>query len=210
MRLGTGPRGGFSATNTQLDGDSTPSGDVVDQGAARAPEPVVERDARSQRQEALGDANAQVVKGAGAVALQGEDALAGPEDRLDALSDRGEMKDALGLVPSRRPDDRCVELAGRFANSRPTQPLSPMANSPLPTHPLGALQQLDPDLSLVALGRSEGEGTRRPVAVQTGRAGESPRRSANATRTSRSRQHRRAPSGASSPPNGRTPRESSR
>jgi hypothetical protein len=32
------------------------------------PEPVVERDACAQRQEALGDASTQVVEGAGAVA----------------------------------------------------------------------------------------------------------------------------------------------
>src|ERR1700724_2715051 len=94
--------------------DSTPSGDVVDQSAARTPEPVVERDTCGQRQKALGDADAQVVKGAGAVALEGEDVLAGPEDRLDPLADRSEMQGAVGLVFSSRPEDRGVEVSDRL------------------------------------------------------------------------------------------------
>src|ERR1700710_827439 len=71
-----------------LDGGFHASGDVVDQGPARTTEPVVERDGGSQRQEALGDADAQVGESASAVALQGEDVLAGPEDRLHPLADR--------------------------------------------------------------------------------------------------------------------------
>src|SRR5262249_22827597 len=90
--------------------DSTPSGDVVDQGAARTPEPVVERDACGQRQEARSDANAQVVQGAGAVALEGEDVLAGPEDRLDPLADRSEVNSVVGLISASRPHDRGVEV----------------------------------------------------------------------------------------------------
>src|SRR6476659_2002693 len=93
--------------------DSTPSGDVVDQSAARTPEPVVESDACGQREEALGDASAQVVEGASAVALQGEDVLAGPEDRLDPLPDRGEMDAVVGLVLARGADERGAELTDR-------------------------------------------------------------------------------------------------
>src|SRR6188474_1197949 len=99
--------------------DSTPSGDVVDQSAARTPEPVVERDACSQCQEALGDANAQVCEGAGTVALEGEDVLAGPEDRLDALADRSEVKDTAGLVLARRADEGGAELSDRGGKAAP-------------------------------------------------------------------------------------------
>lgn len=141
--------------------DSTPSGDVVDQGATRTPEPVVERDCGSQRQEALGDADAQVMKGASAVALQGEDVLAGPKDRLDALSYRGEMKAAVGLVLSRRSDDRGVESVDRCCEVAPGIAL--VADEDLPTASACPFEQLDPDLALVALGRGECESTRRAV-----------------------------------------------
>ena len=99
--------------------DSTPSGDVVDQGAARTTEPVVERDAGGQGQEALSDADTQVVKGARAVALEGEDVLAGPEDRLDPLADRSKVDGAVGLVLACRSDDRGPEPTGRRGESLP-------------------------------------------------------------------------------------------
>lgn len=136
--------------------DSTPSGDVIDQGAARTPEPVVERDACSKRQEALGDASAQVVKGAGAVALEGEDVLACPEDRLDPLANRGEVNRALRLVLSSRPDDPGLQLVDRRGELAPGIAL--VADDDLPAGTLGTAQQLDPDLALVALRRGEREG----------------------------------------------------
>src|SRR6187200_319293 len=141
--------------------DSTPSGDIVDQGAARTPEPVVERDACGQCQEPLGDASAQVVEGASAVALEGEDVLAGPEDRLDPLAYRSEMNPVAGLVLSRRPDDRGVELTDRRGELTPGVAL--VADEGLPAASLRPFEQLDPHLALVALGRGEGEGPRSAV-----------------------------------------------
>jgi len=141
--------------------DSTPSGDVVDQGAARTPEPVVERDACRKRQEALGDASAQVVKGAGAVALQGEDVLAGPKDRLDPLADRGEVDAVVGLVLSSGPDDRGLEGADRLGEVLARVAL--VADDDLPAGPVCPFQQLDPDLALVALGGGQGKGPGRAV-----------------------------------------------
>lgn len=58
----------------------------------------------------LCDANTQVVKGASAVALEGDDVLSGPKDRPDPLADRGEVNAVVGLVLSRRPDNGGVEL----------------------------------------------------------------------------------------------------
>src|SRR6188474_27286 len=136
--------------------DSTPSGDVVDQGATRTPEPVVERDACGQCQEALGDASTQVVQGASAMALEGEDVLAGPKDRLDSLSDRSEVNAVVGLVLSGRPEDRCVELVDRRGELAPGIAL--VGDEDLPTASACSLEQLDPDLALVALGRGEREG----------------------------------------------------
>src|SRR5260221_8127280 len=136
--------------------DSTPSGDVVDQSAARAPEPVVEREGGGQGQEALGDASAQVVKGAGAVALEGEDVLAGPEDRLDPLADRSEVDCAGGPVLASRPCDRGLELSDRFGEAAAGVAL--VADEDLPTDPVCTFEQLDPHLALVALGGGEREG----------------------------------------------------
>src|SRR5450756_118330 len=92
--------------------DSTPtaSGAVVDQRSARSPEPVVEADAGRQAEEAGQDALAQAGHGARPVPLEREQVLAGPEDRLDALADGGQLRAAAGFVLARRPDDRGAQL----------------------------------------------------------------------------------------------------
>ena len=95
-----------------IDSTPTPSGAVVDQGTARAPEPVVEADAGRQAEEAREDALAQAGHGARSVALQGEQVLAGPEDRLDALADGGEVRAAAGLVGARRTRHSHAEIGG--------------------------------------------------------------------------------------------------
>lgn len=59
---------------------------------------VVERDRGGQGKEPVGDPGAQGVEGPGAVAFAGEDVFAGPEDALDPLSDRREMRVLSGLV----------------------------------------------------------------------------------------------------------------
>src|SRR5665811_1932413 len=93
-----------------IDSTPTPSGAVVDKGTTRAPEPVVEADAGRQAEEARQDALTQAGHGTGPVAFQGEQVLAGPEDRLDALADGGQVRPAAGLVLARRPYDRGAQL----------------------------------------------------------------------------------------------------
>src|SRR5204863_2203468 len=78
--------------------NSTASGNERDQGARRPPEPPVDIDACGERQHPRGDSGAQTRDRPRPVALQGEDVLAGPKDRLDPLADRGEVGAAPGLV----------------------------------------------------------------------------------------------------------------
>jgi len=91
--------------------DSTRLGDVVDECAARSSELVVEDDAGGEAEEALEDAFSDSGQGAGAVAFEGEEVFAGPEDRLDALADRREMEPSSGFVFAARPHDRGVQFA---------------------------------------------------------------------------------------------------
>src|SRR5271165_1308997 len=91
--------------------DSTRSGDIVDECAARAAEFVVEGDACGEAEEALEDAFFDAVEGACAVAFEGEQVFAGPEDRLDPLPDRCEMGSLPGLVFAAGPHDRRVKVA---------------------------------------------------------------------------------------------------
>ena len=58
--------------------DSTRSGDVVDECAARSSELVVEDDAGGEAEEALQDALPDSGNGAGAVAFECEEVVAGP------------------------------------------------------------------------------------------------------------------------------------
>jgi len=112
--------------------DSTAPGDVVEESAARTPESVIEGDATGERHEAFGNAHPEVVQRAGAVALQGEDVLAGLEDRLGPLADRGEAKAVGWLVLVGRPEERrslprfsvrgrihaCKDASGSFVTHR--------------------------------------------------------------------------------------------
>ena len=61
-------------------------------------EVVVEPHAGGEREEFGGDAGAQAVEGSGAVAFEPEAVFERPEDRLDALSDRGEVWSVSGFV----------------------------------------------------------------------------------------------------------------
>ena len=92
---------------------------VVDQRAAGAAELVVERDAGGECQEPLADACTQSVQGAGAVAFEAEQVFAGPEDALDALADRGQVRPGSGFVLAARADDQGVAVdASAAAKSR--------------------------------------------------------------------------------------------
>jgi len=120
--------------------DSTLAGDKVDEGATRTTEPVVDRDACGERQEALSDAGAQVGQCAGAVALEGEDVLAGPKDRLDPLTDLREPRAGLRLVAARWPQDRRPEL-GRLKRELATG-VALVADDRLAATALGPGQEL--------------------------------------------------------------------
>src|SRR5438046_1161388 len=100
--------------------NSTGSGKERDQGAGRSPEPPVDVDPRGERQHPGGDPGPQAIDRARPVALEGEQVLAGLEDRLDPLSDRGEVGAAAGLVaaPKQRsadPGDLGLEVVAGVA-----------------------------------------------------------------------------------------------
>jgi hypothetical protein len=70
---------------------------------------VVEGDGGGEREESAGQAGSEAVQGAGAVALEGEDVLGGPVDRLDSLADRREVQPFAGLVFAAGAHDRGVK-----------------------------------------------------------------------------------------------------
>ena len=69
-----------------IDSTPTPSAQLVDKSAAGSSQPVVEADTGREAEEAREYALTQAGRGAGPVALQGEQVLAGPEDRLHIVS----------------------------------------------------------------------------------------------------------------------------
>ena len=72
------------------------------------------------RQQNRGDhAFAEAGEGSGAVAFEGEQVFAGPEDRFDPLADRGEVRSLSGLVFAAGADDRGVEQLDVGGESRP-------------------------------------------------------------------------------------------
>ena len=75
-----------------------PLGAVVDERAGGSAEVVVERDAGGEREQPLADAGSQAVQGAGAVAFEREQVFAGPEDALDPLADRGQVRPVAGIA----------------------------------------------------------------------------------------------------------------
>src|SRR6266511_1859516 len=78
-----------------LDSESVAVGGEV---AAGVTDVVVVDEAGGERQEPERDAGADAGQGAGAVLFEGELALAGPDDRFDALADRAEGAVAVGFV----------------------------------------------------------------------------------------------------------------
>src|SRR5215208_90939 len=94
--------------------DATRSGGVVDEGAAWPAELVVEADAGGEREQACGDAGAEVAWGAGAVAFQAEQVFAGVEDRFDPLPDWCEVRAAPGFVAAGGAHDGGAERGDGF------------------------------------------------------------------------------------------------
>src|ERR687898_1860816 len=91
--------------------DSTRSGHVGHERAARSPELVVEPDAGRQGQDAGADARPESFRCAGAVALEAQDVLEGLKDRLDAPADAAQVGPAAGrLVRARRAHHAAAEV----------------------------------------------------------------------------------------------------
>ena len=130
--------------------DSTPtaSGAVVDKGTAGASQPVVEADAGRQAKEACEDALTQPGHGTRSVALQGEQLLAGPEDRLDALADGGQVRPAAGLVLARRAHHGGAQLGD--GSRELTAGVALVADEQLSAAARTTPQQLEADLTLIA------------------------------------------------------------
>ena len=79
---------------------------------------VVECDGCGECQKAADDPGAQDVQGAGAVAFEREDVFGGPEDALDALADRGQMRPAAELVFAAGAQDLRAEPLTAASNAR--------------------------------------------------------------------------------------------
>src|SRR5680860_59075 len=152
--------------------DSTRSGHVGHERAARSPELVVEPDAGRQAEKALGDALAQAGKGAGAVALEGEQVLAGEEDRLDPLADRGQVRPMARLVTAAWAHDRGAQGIDALGEGAPGIAL--VAHDDPPRARLQAPDELKPDLALVTLGRGQAERPRGAIGREQAVQPESP------------------------------------
>src|SRR6059058_694339 len=161
--------------------DSTGSGDVVDECAAGAAELVVEGDAGGEGEEALEDAVSDAEQGAGAVAFEREQLFAGPEDRLDSLPDRRELRARSGFVSAAGPDDGGVEFGDGLRELAAGVTL--VADKRLAAGAVAAGEQFEPDLAFVACGRGErqcsrgavgGEDRVQPEAPEVARVGRAP------------------------------------
>src|SRR5436309_4598228 len=146
--------------------DSTRSGAVVDECAAGAAELMVESDCGGQAEKPLQDALAQASECAGAVALEGENVLADPEDRLDPLADRRQVWPSAGLVLAARAHDGRLQLGhgcGELASG-----IALVADERLAAVALAASEQPQRDLALIALGRGQRECSGRAVEGKDG------------------------------------------
>src|SRR3990172_7837742 len=99
--------------------DATRLRGVVDERAARPTELVIEADAGGEREQPGGDAGIQVACGAGTVAFEGEQVLAGAEHRLDALAHRRQPRTTVGLILSARTHDRGAERGNPLSELTP-------------------------------------------------------------------------------------------
>ena len=146
--------------------DSTPaaSGAVVDEGTTGTSQPVVEADAGRQAEETREEALPQAGRGAGSVALEGEQVLAGPEDRLDALADGGQVRAAAALVLARRARHDRAQL--RHGSCKLTAGVTLVADEQLTTVAAAAREQLEADLTLIAHGMGQLERLGRTIGAQ--------------------------------------------
>ena len=94
-------------------------------------------------------------EGAGAVAFECEEVFAGPEDRLDPLLDRRQVRSLAGFVFAPRADDRGVEFADGLGECAAGVAL--VAEQGFAAGSVAAGEQLEADFTLVAFGRAEFE-----------------------------------------------------
>jgi len=109
---------------------------------------MVEADAGREAEEAREHALAQAGHGTRPVALQGEQVLAGPEDRLDALADGRQVRAEARLVGALRAHDR----GAQFGHGRRelAAGVALVAEQRLTATARAPRQQLEADLALVA------------------------------------------------------------
>src|SRR5215217_7829653 len=140
-------------------------GGEVGDGAWWASEPVVEVDAGGEGEQALGDAGAEVSQGAGAVSFEAEEVFAGPEDRLDPLSQRRQMRASLRFGLAGRAQHGAAELAdgvGELAAG-----VAFVGDHGLPAAQGGG-QHAQRDLAFGAVGADEHRGARGAVGGKDG------------------------------------------
>ncbi len=141
--------------------DSTGSGDIVDERTAGSTELVVEADTGRQAQKTLQDAFFDAGKGPGAVAFVGQDVLTGPKDRLDPLTDRGQVHVVSGLPDAAGTHDRGIHLANGVGELAPS--VAFVGKEDLASGPRASGKQLQAHLAFVTFGRGERQRTRRAV-----------------------------------------------
>src|SRR3954451_4719485 len=88
---------------------ATRSGRVGGEAAGWAAKLVVEHHGCGERGEPRAQADAEVGEGAGAVAFEREDVLAGLKDRFDALADRRQVRSVALLILAPGPHDRRLQ-----------------------------------------------------------------------------------------------------
>src|SRR4051812_819011 len=126
---------------------------VVDECTAGSSELVVEGDRGGQAAEAREDPFPESGEGAGAVAFEGQQVFAGPEDRLDALADRREMRAGAGFVLAPWPHDRGV--AGADGGGEVTAGVALVGEQRLAAAALAAVKQDEADIAFVDLRRGQ-------------------------------------------------------
>jgi hypothetical protein len=146
--------------------DSARLGAVVDECAAGAAEVVVERDGCGEADHALQDAFSESGEGACAVAFEGEDVFEGPEDALDALADRCQVRTLAGFVATGWAHDRGVQITDGLGERAAGVAL--VTEQDLAALALAAREQLQRDGALIGLGRGELQRSGCPVRSEDG------------------------------------------
>src|SRR5256712_3077464 len=153
---------------------ATGLGGVAGEAAGWAAEAMVERDRGGERCESGGEADAKVLECAGAVTFEGEDVLAGLEDRLDPLADRREVWAAARFVSAAGADDVGVERGQFGLEVFASEVLVADQDQHLAGLALAARDELHADELLVDLGRGQREPPRGAVQREQGVQPEAP------------------------------------